>query len=163
MRVCACLTVLPAISLHGAVAVDARGRRLDDAAVAPDDRAHRQPELAPPDHVGGVAERADHGDARALLGIGELVRDDGHLDVEERRADGRAEQRLVARVVGMGDDGDARGEQLGAGRLDEDGLAVAVERKPMRWYAPGRSRSSSSAWATAVLKSTSHSVGASAR
>ena len=31
----------------------------------------------------------------------------------------------------------------------------------MRWYAPGRSRSSSSACATAVLKSTSHSVGAS--
>ena len=29
------------------------------------------------------------------------------------------------------------------------------------WYAPGRSRSSSSACATAVLKSTSHSVGAS--
>ena len=30
------------------------------------------------------------------------------------------------------------------------------------WYAPGISRSSSSAWATAVRKSTSHSVGASA-
>ena len=31
----------------------------------------------------------------------------------------------------------------------------------MRWYAPGRSRSSSSAWATAVRKVTSHRVGAS--
>lgn len=31
-----------------------------------------------------------------------------------------------------------------------------------RWYAPGRSRSSSSAWATAVAKPTSQSVGASA-
>ena len=31
--------------------------------------------------------------------------------------------------------------------------------KRMRWYAPATSRSSSSAWATAVRKSTSHSVG----
>ena len=33
--------------------------------------------------------------------------------------------------------------------------------KRTRFIAPGRSRSSSSAWATAVWKSTSHSVGAS--
>ena len=36
----------------------------------------------------------------------------------------RAEQGLVARVVGMGDEGDARGEQLGSRRLDVDRFAV---------------------------------------
>ena len=42
-------------------------------AVAPDDGPGRQAELAPPHHVGRVAEGADHGDARSLLGIGQLV------------------------------------------------------------------------------------------
>ena len=83
-------------------------------------------ELAPPRDVGGVAERADHGDARALVGLGQLVGDDGDLDAEQRRGDRRAEQRLVALVVGMGDEGDARRQQLGPGGLDEDLLAGAV-------------------------------------
>ncbi len=113
-----------------AVGVDARWGVLDDATVASDDRPHRQPELAPPDDVGRVAERADHRDARALLGIGELVRDDRHLDVEQRRPDSAAEERLVARVVGMGDDRNARGDELGASRLDVDGFAVARLREP---------------------------------
>ncbi len=107
-----------------AVGGDALRRVLDDAAVTADDRAHRQPELAPPDDVGGVTERADHRDARPLLGIGELVCDDRDLDVEERRANVRAEEGLVARVVRMGDEGDARGDQLGSRRLDVDRFAV---------------------------------------
>ena len=62
----------------------------------------------------------------------------------------------------MRDDRDARGEQLGPRRVDEQ-VAGAVGRwKRNAWYAPGISRSSSSACATAVRKSTSQSVGASA-
>ena len=51
-----------------------------------------------------VAERADHRDARALLGVGELVGQHRHLDAEQRRAHRGAEAALVARVVGMGDE-----------------------------------------------------------
>ena len=40
--------------------------------------ARRQAELPPPRDVGDVAERADHRDAGALLGVGELVRHDRH-------------------------------------------------------------------------------------
>ena len=119
-------------------------------------------ELAPPGDVGDVAERADHGDARALVGIGELVGLDLDLDAVQRGAHRGAEQRLVALVVGVGDEGDARGEQLGAGGLDVDrvrrrrcgGTGCGGRR-------PASSRSSSSAWATAHLKSTSQSTGAS--
>ena len=39
-----------------------------EPAVALDDRADAEPELAPPGDVGGVAEGADHRDARALVG-----------------------------------------------------------------------------------------------
>ena len=81
----------------------AAGGSARDAAVAPDDGAHGQVELAPPRDVGGVAERADHRDARALFGIGEMVGEDRHFDAEHRRAHRRAEQRLVAIVVGMRD------------------------------------------------------------
>jgi hypothetical protein len=56
-----------------------------EATVATDDGAGRQVELAPPRDVGGVAERADHRDAGALLGIGEMVGDDRDLDAEHRR------------------------------------------------------------------------------
>src|SRR5439155_18144277 len=49
-------------------------RHLAQRAVRLNDRAHPQTELAPPRHVGDVAERADHRDAGRLLGIGEGVR-----------------------------------------------------------------------------------------
>ena len=108
-----------------------RLRRLgDDASVLAEDRAVREVELAPPDDVGHVAERADHGDARALVGLSEGVREHGHLDVEDRGAHGRAEERLVPVVVRVGHERDARGEQFGTRRLDVDvARAVAlVER-----------------------------------
>ena len=44
----------------------------------------------------------------------------GDLDVEDRRADRGAEQRAVAAVVGVGDEGDARRQQLGPRGLDHD-------------------------------------------
>ena len=122
-RAWACLTVEP-----GELGVRGRGRRRwsshvgrrgEDAAVAADDAARRQVELAPPRDVGGVAERADHGDAGALVRLGQRVGDDRHLDAEQRRAHRRAEQRLVALVVGVGDEGHAADEQLGPGRVDD--------------------------------------------
>ena len=114
-------------------AVDARRRVLDDATVATDDRPNRQAELAPPHDVGGVAERADHRDARPLLGIGELVCErPGPRTSNKRRADTAAEERLVARVVRVGDERDARGDELGASGLDEDGSPSLVRLNPMR-------------------------------
>ena len=53
--------------------------------------------------------------------------DDRDLDAEQRRVHGGAEAVPVAVVVGMGDDRDAGGEQLGAGRLDGD----VVEHEPV--------------------------------
>ncbi len=106
-----------------------------DPTVARDDRARRELQLAPPLHVGEVAERAAHRDARALVALGGGVGEDGQLDVEQRRAHRGAEQVLVPLVVGVRDERHARGEQLGARRLDVDGRAVvrgarrdAVER-----------------------------------
>ena len=57
--------------------------------------------------------------------------DDGDLDAVQRGAHRGAEQRLVALVVGMGDEGDACRHQLGAGGVDLDvSRAVgAVERE----------------------------------
>ena len=57
----------------------------------------------------------------------------GTRDVEQRRDGVGAEQRLVARVVGVGDERDARGEQLGAGGLDDRAA------RPRSVHRPGRS------------------------
>ena len=116
------------VRLAAGLGGDRRGRLGQDAAVEADDGAVREVELPPPDHVGDVAEGADHGDARSLVRLRQVVRDDGNLDVEERGADRGAEQRLVALVVGMRDQRDAGGQQLRPGRLDEDGAVCAVER-----------------------------------
>ena len=90
-------------------------------------------ELAPPRDVGDVAERAHHGDAGALVGCGQRMGDDGDLDVEQRRAHGRAEARLVALVVGMGDEGDAADDQLRPRRLDEHvTLGTAQSGRPWK-------------------------------
>ena len=69
------------------------GRLAVQPAVAADDRADRQLQLAPPGHVGQVAERAAHRDAGALVGLGEPVRVDRDLHAEHRRGHGLAEQR----------------------------------------------------------------------
>ena len=120
MRVCACLTVLPASSAYAARR--RRRRRPSRAAAAarrpsrPMIAARRQVELAPPHDVGGVAERADHRDADALLGIGERgARRTGTRTPNSGVRDLGAEQRLVALVVGMGDERDARGDAARAG------------------------------------------------
>ena len=89
-------------------------------AVAADQGADRQVELAPPGDVGEVAEGAAHRDAGALVHLGGGVRQHRDLDPEDRAGDGAAEQRLVALVVGVRDQRDHRGDQLGAGGLDEE-------------------------------------------
>ena len=95
-----------------------------DPAGPVDDGPYVQVQLAPPGHVGGVAERADHGCAGALLGVGQFVGHDRHVHAEHRRGDGRAEQRLVALVVRVGHQGDAGCQQLGAGGGDVDVAAT---------------------------------------
>src|SRR5205807_1942095 len=82
---------------------DAVRRLGQDPAVPVEDRAGRKVQLAPPGHVGEVAEGADHGDAGALVGLGEVMGDDRHLDAEQRGAHGRADELAVAVVVGVGD------------------------------------------------------------
>ncbi|MCB5293707.1 hypothetical protein BJQ90_03165 [Arthrobacter sp. SO3] len=101
----------------------------DDAAVAAHDRAGGQLEFAPPGDVGEVAEGADHGDAGALVRLGKRVGTDLHLDAEERGGDLLAEQRLVPCVVGIRHEGGAGGQQLRAGGLDVDFLAVFGEER----------------------------------
>ena len=104
-----------------------------EAAAAGDDRAGGQAQLAPPQHVGEVTEGAAHRDAGALVDLGGRVREHRHLDAEQRRAHGAAEQRLVALVVGVGDQGHAARDELGAGGLDVHRAAAvgAVERDPV--------------------------------
>ncbi len=97
---------------------DGVGRLGHDPPVAADDGTRGQVQFAPPDDVGQVAERADHGDAGALVGLRQRVPEDRHLDPVQRGAHGRAEQRSVALVVGMGDQRHARRQQLGACGVD---------------------------------------------
>jgi hypothetical protein len=97
-----------------------------EAAVAPEDLAERELLLAPPLHVGRVAEGADHEDARPLLGIDELAREDRHRGAEERRDGPLAEERPVASVVRMRSHPDARGQQLRPRRGDDE-LAAALD------------------------------------
>ena len=103
----------------------------EDAAVAADDGAVGQLQLAPPLDVGEVAERAAHGDAGALVHLGGMVGQHGNLDAEQRRADGGAEQVLVALVVRVGDERHARGDQLRTRGLDVDGAARVVVGHPV--------------------------------
>ena len=65
----------------------------------------------------------------ALVGLGERVDDDGDLDVEDRRAHRRADERGVALVVGVGDEGDAADDELGPRRVDHHVAVGAVERQ----------------------------------
>ena len=100
-------------------------RRLaGEPAVAADHGAHRQRQLAPPLHVGEVTEGAAHDQAGALVHLGRRVRDHRDLDAEHRRGGRGAEQLLVALVVGVRDERDGRGDQLGPGGLDVERGAV---------------------------------------
>ena len=99
---------------------DALGCLGENTSVPADDRARGQLQLAPPDDVGDVAEGADHCDAGSLVDLGERVREDRHLHVEQRCAHGGSEHRLVPVVVGVRDECDARRQQFGPGGVDRD-------------------------------------------
>ena len=109
--------------------LDPGGSLRQDAAVPANDGTRRQLQLAPPGDVGEVAEGADHRDAGALLGVRQCVSDDGHLDAEEWCGNGRPEEWLIALVIGVGDQCDTCGDQLGAGCLDVDGFAAIDARE----------------------------------
>ena len=104
------------------------------------------------------------GDAAALRGIGQRVRLHRHAHAEERRRHLVPNSGWYRSSSGCATERHAGGNQLGPRRLDLDdrgrrpGLAAEARCDGRR---PACSRSSSSACATAVLKSTSHSVGAS--
>ena len=96
----------------------------DDApaqrAVGLDDGANGERQLAPPRHVGQVAERADHRDAAAFFRVGQVVRTHRNAHVEQRRRHLGAEERLVSLVVRVRDQRHARGDQLGPRCFDVD-------------------------------------------
>ncbi len=68
-----------------------------------------------------------------LSGSCQLVGDDRHLDVEQRRAHGAAEQRLVALVVGVRHQGDTGRQQLGAGGVDHHVAEPSLLWKAILW------------------------------
>ena len=96
----------------------------DDAAVALDDRAGRQLQVTPPFDVGHIAEGAAHRDARALVHLRRRMRENRHLDLEQRRVDILAEILLIAIVVRVGDQRAARGEQFRTGGFDVNRRAI---------------------------------------
>ena len=135
-----------------------------------------QLKVAPPGHVGHVAERADHDQAGALGRVGQSVRQDRHLHAEQRR---RAVEPKSARTARRRDAPRAPRRQAAAPawsspRRPRPGLRRRRENYPVpcrarsvcanasRMKVPGVSRSSISACATAVPNVTSHSAGASA-
>ena len=108
----ACLVVLPGqLGVGGPSRLGGHRFRwfAAQAPVALQDVADRQVELAPPDHVGEVAEGADHGHARALVGLGQAVGVDGDHDAEQRGGDRGPDEVGVALVVGVADEGHAGG------------------------------------------------------
>ena len=78
--------------------------------------SRRQRQLAPPDDVGQVTERANHRDTRALVRLGQVVRQNRNLDTEKGRAHGRAKQGPITIVIRMRDQRHTRRQQLRARR-----------------------------------------------
>ena len=78
--------------------------------VGPDDLAKRQVFFTPPLDVGLIAERTDHQHAGPLVGVRHFARKDRYRRMEEWRDGSLAEEGLIAFIVGMGRDTDARGE-----------------------------------------------------
>jgi len=97
---------------------DRIGRRGQEPAVWADHRSGLQLQVAPPGHVGGVAERAHHRDAGALGRVGQVVGEDGDADPEQGGAHPAAEQVAVPLVLRMRHESDAGREQLRPGRRD---------------------------------------------
>ncbi len=109
-----------------------RARLGEHAAVAADDRARRQLQVAPPRDVGEVAPGRHHDEAGALVRLGEMVRVHGDLGAEDRRRHRGPHQVAVALVVGMRDEGHVGGDELRPGRVDLHHRSVrTVEGDPV--------------------------------
>jgi hypothetical protein len=91
-----------------------------EPAVAGDQRAGGQLQLAPPRDVGEVAEGAAHRDAGALVHLAPGWASTGSSTPKTGEVTVVPKRRLVPLVVGVGDERHARGQQLGPGRLDVD-------------------------------------------
>src|SRR5262249_54713261 len=100
------------------------------ASVPADDRPGGEIELTPPPDVGEVTEGADHRNAAPLLGVGEMMSPHRHADAEEWREHFGIEERLVPLVVWMSNERDARRDQLGPCRLDDDVTLAVDTREP---------------------------------
>ncbi len=97
-------------------------------AIAGDDRAGGQLKLTPPRDVGEVTEGTHHGDAGALLRLGQLVGThvDGHA--EQRGDDLGAEVVLVALIIRVSDERRHRRDELRTRGDDHDRLNRRVSR-----------------------------------
>jgi len=73
-----------------------------------------------------VAERTAHHDAGTRLHVDALVGDDRHLVAEQRDLGGLTDEVLVLVVVGVDEDGNARGEKFGARRRDDELLGAVI-------------------------------------
>src|SRR5262245_50846710 len=82
-------------------------------AVALQDDARGQPQLAPPSYISDVAKRADHGDAGTLVRIGQSVRENGDLRIKQGCAHPPSETVAISCIVWMGDERNASRDQLG--------------------------------------------------
>ncbi len=100
---------------------------LQQASVALDQLAQRQPLRAPPLEVGGVAEGAYHQDAGALFGIRELARKDRNRHAEQRRHGVAPEEISVAFVARVGRDAHAGGQEFGTRRGDHEAALAALD------------------------------------
>ncbi len=136
-------------------AVEAReGRRAElhgeKPPIASDDLAKRKALLPPPRDIRGIAEGAHHQDAGPLFGVHELAAKDRHRRSEERRDGLLAKQRPISSVRGMRGHTDARGQQLGPRRSDDESsspvhakaqLMVRAAQRPVLRLGLGHGRS----------------------
>ena len=99
-------------------------RRGGHLAVAPDYHLEREVMRIPPLHVGRVAEGAAHHRACTLLRVGLRVRQQRHVEAEQRHADALANELRVTGIGGMHEDGDAGRQQFRASRGDGQDIAV---------------------------------------
>ena len=82
--------------------------------------AQRKVQVAPPIDIGRVAESTAHGDTGALVHLRLGVGKNRDLNTENGGGNCGAKQRLVALVVGVSNQGHARGKKLGTSRFNAD-------------------------------------------
>ena len=97
------------------------------AAVGSEQRAHGQAQLAPPHHVGEIAERAHHHQTGALVGVDQWVREHRRARAEQGRERLAPDECAMAIVVGVRQQRHACRDELGARRIDQRLAAISSE------------------------------------